>query len=54
MRGNMWFLNAAHSILEAAMVDGSSRVIEQFEEALSVLIPNERLSVSSKWSRTSF
>jgi len=50
----MWFLNGGHSIPEASSVDCSSRVIEWFEEALSVVIPSKRLSVSSKPSRTSF
>jgi len=44
----IWFLNAGHSIPEASSVDSSSRVIEQFEEALSIVIPSKRPSVSSQ------
>jgi len=50
----VWFLNAGHSIPEASSVDYGSRVIEKFEEALSVVIPSKRPSVSSKRSSTSF
>jgi len=40
--------------IEYWRVDSHSQVIEKFEEALSVLIPSKRLSVSSKGSRSSF
>jgi len=51
---DMWFLNAGHSIPESTSVDCSSRVIELFEEVLSVVIPSKQPSVSSNRSRTSF
>jgi len=50
----MWFLKAGHCIAESSSVDWNSHVIEQFEEALSVLIPSEQPSVSSIRSSTSF
>ena len=49
----MWFLSAGHLIPEASSVDCSSRVIEWFEPALSVVIPSNRPSVSSKQTSTS-
>jgi hypothetical protein len=45
---DMCFLTAGHWIPDALSGDCSSRVIEQFEEALSVVIPSKWLSVSSK------
>jgi len=50
----MWFLEAGHWIAEASSVDCNARVIEYFEEALSVVIPSKRLFISSKQSSTSF
>jgi len=50
----MWFLNAGHSIPEASSVDCSSRVMEYFWEALSVIIPRKRQSVISNQLSTSF
>jgi len=34
----MWLLNAGHSIPEGLRVDGSSPIMEVFEEVLSVVI----------------
>jgi hypothetical protein len=50
----MWFLNAAHSVAESSGDNCSSRVIEYFEEALSVLVPNNQPSVSSNRLRMFF
>jgi len=50
----MWFPNAGSSIPEAWSVGCSSHVIQSFAEALSVVIPSKRPSVSSKSSITSF
>jgi len=50
----MWFLNAGRSIPAASSVGCSSRVTEYFEEALSVVMPNKRPSVSSTQSSMSF
>ena len=50
----MWFLKAGNWIADASSVDCSSRVIEQCEEAVSVVIPSKQPSVSSKRSNTSF
>jgi hypothetical protein len=50
----MWLRKAGHSIPEASSVDCSSRVIELFDEALSVVIRCKQPSVRSKQSRTSF
>jgi len=45
---DMWCLNAGHWIAEASSVDCSSRVIDWFEQALSVVIPSNQPLVSSK------
>jgi len=50
----MWFLKAGHCIGEALSVDCSSRVIQKFEEVISVILRSKRPLVSSKWSSTSF
>jgi len=50
----MWCLNARHSIPEASKVVCNLRVIDWFEQALSVLIPSKWPSVSLKRSSTSF
>jgi len=50
----MWFFNAGHSVPESSSVDCILRVIEWFDEALSLVIPSKRPSVSSKPSSTSF
>jgi len=50
----MWFLEVGHWIAEASGVDCGWRVIECFEDALSVVIPSKRPSVRSKRSSTSF
>jgi len=50
----MWFLDAGHSIPEASRGDCSSRVIEWFEEALSVIIPSKWPLLSPKPSRMAF
>jgi hypothetical protein len=50
----MCFLNAGHSIRETSSVDCSSRAIETFEEALSVIIPRKQPSVSSQRSTMSY
>jgi len=44
----MWFRYAGNSIVEAWRVDWNSRVIEQVEVALSVIILSIRPSVSWK------
>jgi len=48
----MLSLNTDHSILQTSRVDCSPGVIEQFQQALSVIIPSQQLLVSSKQSRT--
>ena len=50
----IWFLNAGHWIAEASSVYCSSRVIESFEEVLSVVIPSKWQSVHSKQSSMPF
>jgi hypothetical protein len=50
----MWLCKAGHSIPEGSSDDCSSWVIEQFDEALSVVMASKRPLVSSKLSRTSF
>jgi len=50
----MWFIKAGPGMAEDLSFDCCSRVIEEFEEALSVVIPSKRLSVSSNQSTTSF
>jgi len=49
-----WFPNAGHTIPEASSVDCSSWIIECFEEALSIVTPRNRPSVSSTRSSMSF
>jgi len=49
----MWFLNAGNSIPETSRLNCSSRVLESFDEALSVWIQIKRPSVSLTRSRTS-
>jgi len=50
----MWFLNAGHSIPVASRVNYRSRVIDSFEEAISVVITSKWPLVSGKQSRASF
>jgi len=50
----MWFLNAGHSIPAASRVVCSLRLMEEFEEALSVEFPSKQSSVSSEQWKTSF
>jgi len=50
----MWFLKSGQLIPEASSGNYSSRVIEEFEEAWSVVIPSKQPSVSSKQFSTCF
>jgi len=50
----MWFLNAGRSIPEASWVHCNPQLVEEFEEALSVVIPCQQLLVRSKRSTRSF
>jgi len=50
----LWVLNACHLIPQVSRANCISQVINSFEEALSVGIQSQRLSVSSKQSWSSF
>jgi hypothetical protein len=48
----IWLLNASHLHAETSSVDCSSRIIELFEEVLSIFVSCKLQSVSSKRSST--